>query len=83
MIIDVQFTKLLDLTTISPVSDLINTTPSIVQKRLYEIMHELISKHKTTLIFTNTRSATERVVNNLKEKYPMEYGAVGEKGYQK
>jgi len=83
MIIDVQFIKLLDLKTITPVTDLINTTPQVIQKRLYEIMHELISKHKTTLIFTNTRSATERVVNALKEKYPTEYGAVGEKGISK
>lgn len=33
----------------------------------------MVQKNKTTLIFTNTRAATERVVNNLKEKFPKEY----------
>ncbi len=41
---------------------------------MYNLMDSLIKQHKTTLIFTNTRSATERVVNHLKEKFPTEYG---------
>lgn len=41
---------------------------------LYNLMDSLIREHKTTLIFTNTRSATERVVNHLKERFPTEYG---------
>jgi ATP-dependent Lhr-like helicase len=41
---------------------------------LYNLIDSLIKEHKTTLIFTNTRSATERVVNYLKEKFPTEYG---------
>jgi len=41
---------------------------------LYNLIDSLIKEHKTTLIFTNTRSATERVVNHLKEKFPTEYG---------
>jgi ATP-dependent Lhr-like helicase len=41
---------------------------------MYDLMNKLIKEHKTTLIFTNTRSATERVVDNLKEKFPTEYG---------
>jgi ATP-dependent Lhr-like helicase len=38
------------------------------------MLNQLIKEHKTTLVFTNTRSATERVVHNLKEKFPTEYG---------
>ena len=41
---------------------------------MYVLMDSMIQKHKTTLIFTNTRSATERIVNYLKEKYPTQYG---------
>ncbi|MEK6842222.1 MAG: helicase-related protein, partial [Nanoarchaeota archaeon] len=41
---------------------------------LYNLLDALLKKHKTTLIFTNTRSATERIVNHLKEKFPTEYG---------
>lgn len=41
---------------------------------LYNLIDSLIREHKTTLIFTNTRSATERVVNYLRERFPTEYG---------
>jgi len=40
---------------------------------LYSLMDKLIQEHKTTVIFTNTRSATERVVNHLKERFPENY----------
>ncbi|MCX6709849.1 MAG: helicase-related protein, partial [Candidatus Woesearchaeota archaeon] len=40
---------------------------------LYTLLDDLIQAHKTTLIFTNTRSATERVVFHLKEKFPKHY----------
>ncbi|MGM5485505.1 MAG: ATP-dependent helicase [Nanobdellota archaeon] len=73
-IIDVQFIKELDLKVLSPVSDLIDTSHGQMHEKMYEQIHDLISSHKTTLIFTNTRSATERVVSNLKEKYPGHYG---------
>ena len=45
-----------------------------LSSKMYELMDSLIKEHKTTLVFTNTRSATERVVNHLKEKFPIEYG---------
>jgi len=40
---------------------------------MYDLIDHLVQTHKTTLIFTNTRSATERVVHNLKEKFPKNY----------
>jgi len=36
-------------------------------------IHQLIQKHRTTLIFTNTRAATERVINHLREMFPENY----------
>lgn len=72
-IVDVQYIKKLDLQVLSPVPDFIDTTFEISHNRMYELMHDLIQKHKTTLIFTNTRSATERVVDYLKDKYPKSY----------
>jgi len=74
LIADVQFLKELDLKVISPVKDLINCTHDELQKRTYEVLHELLQQHRTTLVFTNTRSATERVVHHLKERYPQLYG---------
>ncbi|MCX6802707.1 MAG: ATP-dependent helicase [Candidatus Diapherotrites archaeon] len=77
-IVNVQFTKGLDLKVLSPLPDLINTTAEQVSEKLYEKLDELIQAHKTTLVFTNTRSATERVVNHLKEKFPGKYeGQIG------
>ncbi len=72
-IIDVQFLKQLDLQVLSPLPDLIDTSYEKSNRALYELMHDLIQKHKTTIIFTNTRSGTERVVHTLKEKYPQSY----------
>jgi len=40
---------------------------------MYALIDDLIQSHRTTLIFTNTRSATERVVHHLKEKFPRKY----------
>ncbi|MFC1754459.1 ATP-dependent helicase [Thermoproteota archaeon] len=72
-IVDVQFIKDMDLKVISPVTDLINTTYEDTHRKLYSLMDGLIQEHKTTLIFTNTRSATERVVHYLKIKFPSNY----------
>ena len=72
-IIDVQFLKELDLKVLSPVPNLINATQEETQESLYNMMDGLIQEHKTTLIFTNTRSGTERVVSHLKDKFPERY----------
>jgi len=72
-IVDVQFIKNMDLKVVSPLSDLINTTHEEMHNAMYNLIDNLIQEHKTTLIFTNTRSATERVVDNLKNKFPKKY----------
>ena len=72
-IIDVQFIKQLDLQVISPVQDLVNVSYEKLSNATYEIIDKLIQQHKTTLIFTNTRSGTERVVHHLKTKFPGNY----------
>ena len=72
-IVDVQFLKKLDLRVLSPLPDLINVTQQEIQQRLYSLLHGLIQEHRTTLVFTNTRSATERVVHHLKETFPSHY----------
>ncbi len=72
-IINVQFIKKMDLKVLSPVPDLINTSHEEMQNAMYNLIDKLIQDHKTTLIFTNTRSATERVVDHLKESFPKNY----------
>ena len=72
LIADVNFTKKIDIEVISP-KDLIESSAFELQKGLYEKIDELIQGHKTTIIFTNTRSATERVIHHLKEMFPARY----------
>lgn len=72
-IIDVNYLKKLNMKVLSPVKSLINSSFKEIHESTYKIMDELIQKHRTTLIFTNTRSATERVVHQLKDKYPDNY----------
>jgi ATP-dependent Lhr-like helicase len=57
-----------------PTDDLIGTPRDVVQKRFYERLHEQIESHTNTLVFTNTRSGAERVLHNLREKFPDRYG---------
>src|SRR3989338_2670487 len=77
-IVDVQFIKKLDLKVLSPVPDLVDMEHGIMHHAMYTLIDKLVQEHKTTLIFTNTRSATERVVHHLKEKFPKNYTAAGD-----
>ncbi len=77
-IVDVRFAKGLDIQVLSPIKDMINTTQEEIHQNLYSLLDKLIQEHRTTLIFTNTRSATERVVNHLKDMFPGRYeGIIG------
>ncbi len=72
-IANINFLKQYDLKVLSPLPDLIDTDYETLHNSLYSLIDSLIQEHKTTLIFTNTRSATERVVHYLKEKFPKNY----------
>ena len=72
-IVDVQFIKNMDLQVLSPVKSLVESEYLLKHTKMYEQIHKLVQEHKTTVIFTNTRSATERVVHTLKEMYPRNY----------
>ncbi|MGC8646525.1 MAG: ATP-dependent helicase [Thermoplasmata archaeon] len=67
-ILEVDSKKSLDLNVISPVQDLFSTPFEIINERMYDIIEELIKTHRTTLIFTNTRSGTEHVSYKLRER---------------
>src|SRR3989344_1124891 len=77
-IVDVQFIKELDLQVISPVPDLVNIDYQTLSKKTYDLIDKLIHEHKPTLIFTNTRAGTERVVHHLKDKFPQKYSEIKE-----
>ncbi len=72
LIANAEFTKKLDVEILMPVADLIEQGEEL-NPELYKLLDKLIQEHKTTLVFTNTRSATERVIDHLKEKFPLSY----------
>jgi ATP-dependent Lhr-like helicase len=74
-IVDIRFLKEMDLKVLSPVKSLVESDYMLKHRKMYDLMHDLIQEHKTTLIFTNTRSATERVVHTLKEMFPQDYNS--------
>ncbi|MBS3773065.1 MAG: hypothetical protein KGY55_02575, partial [Candidatus Thermoplasmatota archaeon] len=76
LIVDITGMKDVDIEVISPVDDLVYTPAGEASTAMYEILDSLIQQHTTTLVFTNTRSATERVVFNLKQRYPRYDGQV-------
>ena len=72
-IVDVNYLKRLDMKVLCPVDDIINSDPEEMNNATYKLLDELIQSHKTTLIFTNTRSGTESVVFNLKKRFKDRY----------
>ncbi|MEM3860301.1 MAG: DEAD/DEAH box helicase, partial [Candidatus Micrarchaeaceae archaeon] len=68
-VIDATWEKQMQYQAISPVSDLVNTPDAKVESAIYRLLNKIIKANRTTLIFTNTRSGTERVVYNLMSKF--------------
>ena len=78
LIADVKLLKRVEIGLDFPGENIIEAENIENQRRLYTILDELISKNKTTLIFTNTRNATERIVHFLDLHYPGKYaGLIG------
>ena len=67
-IVDVDTRKSLDLAVLCPVRDITAVPMEVANARMYDLLSGLIDDHRTTLIFTNTRSGTEHVSFKLKER---------------
>ena len=78
LIADVKLNKKVEINLDYPGEDILEVGSQENQKKLYQILDGLIEKHKTTLIFTNTRAATERIVHYLDLHFPEKYaGLIG------
>ncbi|HLC48241.1 MAG TPA: ATP-dependent helicase [Candidatus Norongarragalinales archaeon] len=73
IVVNAQYAKGMKMELVSPSEELIHTTQDELQTRTYKILDDLIQQHHTTLIFTNTRSGTERLVHHLKTYFPKNY----------
>jgi ATP-dependent Lhr-like helicase len=69
-VVDTRFVRDFDLQLECPTDDLIDTPHEVVTERCYDRLHDLIADHENTLVFTNTRSGAERVLQNLRERFP-------------
>ncbi len=78
VIVDVTWEKPYDLKVLCPVRDLIHISAEELNDAMYELLDKLIENHRTTLIFTNTRSGTERVVYHLKERWKRKYAELAD-----
>ncbi|MFW6321272.1 MAG: ATP-dependent helicase [Halohasta sp.] len=72
-LVDARFTREFDIELECPTDDLISTPREVIQGRLYDRLDELVSDHTNTLVFTNTRSGAERVLQTLRERFPDRY----------
>ncbi|MBR9704179.1 ATP-dependent helicase [Candidatus Pacearchaeota archaeon] len=73
LIADVESNKKTEVSVLTGACDLIDTTKEELHESLYSLIDKLIQEHTTTVIFTNTRAATERVIHHLKEMFPGNY----------
>ncbi len=66
-LVDARFVKPMKIKVMSPDVDIVTSPADKINESIYRLLKKIIKKHRTTLIFTNTRSATERVVYKLKK----------------
>ncbi|MDP3881543.1 MAG: ATP-dependent helicase [Nanoarchaeota archaeon] len=78
LIADVKLLKKIEIGLDYPGENLLEAENQTNQKKLYHLLDGLIEKNRTTLIFTNTRAATERIIHYLDLHFPKKYaGLIG------
>ena len=69
-VVDRRFDRTADFELVCPCADLVRTPADRIREAMYERLHALIRQHECVLVFTNTRSGAERVLHELRERYP-------------
>jgi ATP-dependent Lhr-like helicase len=78
LIADVKLIKEIEIDLNFPGEQILEAETPESQTELYRMLDKIISEHETTLIFTNTRNATEKVVHYLDGHFPGKYaGLIG------
>lgn len=78
LIAEVKLLKKIEIDLEFPGNNILETEEAENQKKLYHLLDEMIQNNRTTLIFTNTRNATERIVHYLDYHFPGKYlGVIG------
>ncbi len=69
VICDATFNRPIDLDIAAPFGKTPFCTTAAINKRVYDELEDIIRHNRTTLVFTNTRSATERVTFALRDRF--------------
>ena len=78
LIADVKLIKNIEVSLDYPGESILEAESMKSQRELYRMLDLLIQKNRTTLIFTNTRAATEKIVHHLSNYFPGKYlGLIG------
>ncbi|MBS7288398.1 MAG: ATP-dependent helicase, partial [Candidatus Freyarchaeota archaeon] len=67
VVVNASYAKEKDIKVETPVPDLVHVEADRLNKEMYRRLGEIIDEHRTTLIFTNTRSGAERVAFHLQD----------------
>ncbi|MEI6731522.1 MAG: ATP-dependent helicase [archaeon] len=78
LIAEVKLLKKIEIDLDFPGENILEAENAENQKKLYDLLDKLIENNRTTLIFTNTRNATERIIHHLDLHFPGKYeGLIG------
>jgi ATP-dependent Lhr-like helicase len=78
LIAQVKLDKKIEINLDFPGENILEAENQENQIKFYRLLDELIEKNRTTLIFTNTRAATERIIHYLDLHFPKKYeGMIG------
>lgn len=69
-VVDCRFSREYDIQLVTPDQDLVSTPTDVLRESMYAELHRQIRSHQTTIVFTNSRSGAERVLHQLRERYP-------------
>lgn len=69
VVVDARFSKSIDIRVVCPRIDLIRASAEEINQAIYDTVAETIKRYRTTLIFTNTRHSTEKVVFKLRKLF--------------
>jgi ATP-dependent Lhr-like helicase len=74
----VPLQKGIDISLVFPGTNILESEETQSAHSLYQLLDQLIAGNRTTLIFTNTRNATEKLVHHLEQTFPGKYsGMIG------
>ncbi len=74
----VPLLKDIEIRLLYPGASILDAEEAGTQTGVHALLDELIGTNRTTLIFTNTRSATEKLVHHLEQQFPGKYsGFIG------